>query len=155
MTEILIRPAVAKDAKALGALGRATFIDTFVTGFRIPYPKADLEGFLNASFDLEPIRKKLAEAQGAWWVAERDGQLAGFANAGPNGLPHEDAQPGDMELRRLYIARDAQGLGLGTRLLTQALDWMQARTQDALWIGVWSGNEKAIKLYGAYGFEKA
>ena len=32
---------------------------------------------------------------------------------------------------------------------------MEAHTDGPLWIGVWSGNAKAQKLYGAYGFEKA
>lgn len=155
MTEPVIRPARFDDAAALGALGRQTFIDTFVTGFGIPYPKADLESFLNASFDLAPMQKKLVEPGCAWWVADRDGELLAFANTGPNGLPHPDAQPTHMELRRLYVAKTAQGLGLGTKLLTLALEWMQANTDGPLWIGVWSGNLKAQKLYGAYGFEKA
>jgi len=155
MTELEIRPARPEDAPALGALGRQTFIDTFVTGFGIPYPEDDLKAFLDASFDPEPTLKKLAEPGCAWWVAERDGELLAFANAGPNGLPHPDARPSHMELRRLYVARAAQGLGLGTRLLTLSLEWMQAHTNGPLWIGVWSGNEKAQRLYAAHGFEKA
>ena len=42
MTDTVIRPAVEADAEALGALGRQTFIDTFVDGFAIPYPADDL-----------------------------------------------------------------------------------------------------------------
>ena len=155
MTEIVIRPARLDDAAALGALGRQTFVDTFVEGFGIPYPEADLKAFLDASFDPEPTRKKLAEPCCAWWVAERNGELLAFANAGPNGLPHPEARPEHMELRRLYVSKAAQGLGLGTKLLTLSLDWMKAHTQGSLWIGVWSGNEKAQRLYAAYGFEKA
>ncbi|MFN7130100.1 MAG: GNAT family N-acetyltransferase [Brevundimonas sp.] len=155
MTETLIRPARLEDAEPLGALGRQTFIDTFVTGFGIPYPEDDLNAFLDASFDPEPTLKKLAEPGCAWWVAERDGDLLAFANAGPNGLPHPEARPDHMELRRLYVSKAAQGLGLGTKLLTLSLDWMEAHTQGPLWIGVWSGNEKAQRLYAAYGFEKA
>jgi ribosomal protein S18 acetylase RimI-like enzyme len=155
MTDAVIRPARPDDAEALGALGRQTFIDTFVTGFGIPYPQADLDAFLNASFELEPTRRKLAELGAAWWVAARGDELLAFANAGPNTLPHPDARPEHMELRRLYVSKAAQGLGLGTKLLTLSLDWMEAHTQGPLWIGVWSGNDKAQRLYAAYGFEKA
>ncbi len=154
MTAPVIRPARPEDAAALGALGRQTFVDTFVAGFGIPYPPADLNAFLDASFDLEPTLKKLAEPGCAWWVAQRDGELLAFANAGPNGLPHAEARSDDLELRRLYVAKSAQGLGLGTALLTLALDWMQTNTAGPLWIGVWSGNTKAQRLYAAHGFEK-
>ena len=155
MTEPVIRPAVDADAAALGALGRETFIDTFVAGFGIPYPADDLAAFLDASFNGEAIRTKLNEPGAAWWVAERDGELLAFANTGPNTLPHPDARPSHAELRRLYVAKRAQGLGLGTKLLAVALEWMETHTDGPLGIGVWSGNLKAQKLYAAWGFEKA
>lgn len=155
MTESIIRPARNEDAQALADLGRETFIDTFVTGFRIPYPEADLTAFLDASFNAETIRTKLAEPGAAWWVAEREGELLAFANTGPNTLPHPDGEAGHAELRRLYVSKAAQGLGLGTKLLALSLEWMEANTTGPLWIGVWSGNLKAQKLYAAYGFEKA
>lgn len=153
--DVVIRTARAEDAPALGALGRRTFLDTFVEGFGIPYPPEDLIPFLDASFDAAAIAAKLTEPGAAWWVAERDGTLLAFANAGPNTLPHADARPSHMELRRLYVSKAAQGLGLGTGLLAETLDWMEARTDGPLWIGVWSGNLKAQKLYAAHGFEKA
>ena len=155
MTDAVIRPARSQDAETLGRLGRQTFIDTFVTGFGIPYPQADLDAFLAASFDVAPMLRKLDEPGAAWWVAERDGKLLAFANAGPNTLPHVDARPSHMELRRLYVSKAAQGLGLGTRLLTLSLEWMETHTDGPLWIGVWSGNLKAQKLYAAHGFRKA
>ena len=155
MTDAVIRPARPEDAEPLARLGRQTFIDTFVTGFGIPYPEDDLAAFLDSSFSTAATETKLAEPGAAWWVAERDGDLLAFANAGPNGLPHPDARPSHMELRRLYVSKAAQGLGLGTKLLTLSLDWMEAHTDGPLWIGVWSGNLKAQKLYAAHGFEKA
>ena len=155
MTAALIRPAVDADAAALGVLGRQTFLDTFVEGFGIPYPPEDLARFLNASFSPDAIRAKLQEPGAAWWVAERDEDLLAFANTGPNTLPHPEGRPSHAELRRLYVSKAAQGLGLGTRLLTVALEWMEANTDGPLWIGVWSGNAKAQKLYAAYGFAVA
>ncbi len=151
----LIRPGRPDDAPALAVLGRRTFLDTFVEGFGIPYPPADLAAFLDESFDCETLARRLSGPAEAWWVAERDGELLAFANAGPNTLPHPQAQPTHAELRRLYVAEEAQGLGLGTALLGTALAWMEAHTDGPLWIGVWSGNSKAQKLYAAHGFTKA
>ena len=158
MTDAVIRPARPEDAQPLGVLGHQTFLDTFVAtdGFAIPYPADDLAAFLDASFSTVATATKLAEPGAAWWVAQAaDGTLLAFANAGPNTLPHPQARSSHAELRRLYVARGAQGLGLGTRLLTLALDWMALNTDGPLWIGVWSGNLKAQKLYAAHGFEKA
>jgi ribosomal protein S18 acetylase RimI-like enzyme len=157
MTDVVIRPATLADADALAALGRRTFLDTFVAedGFAIPYPDADLWPYVEQSFGPDAVRRKLTETRGGYWLAERDGDLVAYANAGPNTLTHPDGRPSHMELRRLYVAREAQGLGLGTKLLLLALDWMEANTDGPLWIGVWSGNLKAQRLYAAHGFEKA
>lgn len=155
MTEVLIRPARPDDAAALAVLGRRTFIDTFVDGFGIPYPPADLHAYLDHAFGPGAMATRLQEPGAAWWVAERGGDLLAFANVGPNTLPHPEARTSHMELRRLYVAKEAQGLGLGTKLLGLSLDWMEANTDGPLWIGVWSGNAKAVKLYVAHGFEKA
>lgn len=152
---VLIRSARPHDAEAIAALGRSTFIETFIDGFGIPYPPADLERYLDASFAVATTRERLLDTAEAWWIAERDGEVLGFANAGPNTLPHPEGRPTHAELRRLYITKRAQGTGLGRRLLETALAWMSAHTDGPLWIGVWSGNLKAQKLYAAYGFEKA
>ncbi|WP_303718854.1 hypothetical protein [Brevundimonas naejangsanensis] len=61
MSDPVIRPARPDDAAALAVLGRQTFIDTFVTGFGIPYPVADLTAFLDASFNAKATAAKLAE----------------------------------------------------------------------------------------------
>ena len=146
MNDVVIRTPTAADAATLGVVGRQTFIDTFVDGFGIPYPADDLAAFLDASFSPEGTAAKLAEPGAAWWVAERNGELLAFANAGPNTLPHPDARPSHAELRRLYVSKGAQGLGLGTQLLALSLDWMQAHSDGPIWIGVWSGKLKDKKL---------
>ena len=155
MSDLVIRPGRVDDADALAAVGRTTFVETFIDGFGIPYPAEDLESYLDESFSAATTRDRLLDGAQAWWVGERKGELVGFANAGPNTLPHPEGRPSHAELRRLYVAKHAQGIGLGRRLLEIALDWMSAHTDGPLWIGVWSGNLRAQKLYAAYGFEKA
>jgi ribosomal protein S18 acetylase RimI-like enzyme len=150
----VIRSARVEDAEALAELGRQTYIETFAEGFGIPYPADDLKNYLDASWDLGRQRERLLDPTQTWWVAEQDGSIVGYATAGSTTLPHPEARPTHAELRHLYIARRAQGLGIGTRLLEIALEWMEAHTDGPLWIGVWSGNLKAQKLYAAYGFHK-
>jgi GNAT superfamily N-acetyltransferase len=151
---LTIRPARREDTAALSTLSRQTFYETFVDGFGIPYPPADLEAYFVDSFNPSALITRIEDEACLFLVAERDGELLALCHAGPNGLPHAEARDGEMELRRLYVLKSAQGLGLGSQLMQRALDWMQARTSGALWIGVWSGNEKAQRLYLAHGFEK-
>ena len=152
-----IRIAALDDAPALAALAEATFIETFgANGFAIPYPADDLAVFLHASYAPASVAAWIADPNETVWVAEDEaGALIAYAQAGRNTLPHPDAAPTHGELKRIYVARAAQGSGLGRALLKLALNRLDPDGAATVWIGVWSGNLKAQRLYSRYGFAKA
>jgi diamine N-acetyltransferase len=154
MDEIAIRRAVAADAAALAAVSTATFLDTFVDGFGIAYPAADLETFIAEKHSQAAYAKWLADDEIGVWVAEdAAGTLLGYAVAGSTELPIPEADPSEGELHRLYVVPAAKGAGLAGRLLTEVLTWLQA-DQRPVWLGVWSENLRAQRFYARHGFEK-
>ena len=76
-------------------------------------------------------------ARGWVTVAERDGQIVGFA-----------ATEGS-DLDALYVARDAQGSGVGRALLK----YLQAE-HEALNLWTFQANTKAQDFYRAHGFSE-
>lgn len=155
MVQTVIRLATPQDAAPLSKLSHQTFEETFLEGFAIPYPPQDMAEFVERSYSLDATSRRLADPAQATWIAEVDGRALAYANAGPCHLPHPDARDSHGELYRIYVAREAQGLGLGTKLFDTALEWLEREFPGPLWLGVWSGNVKAQKLYTAYGFAKA
>lgn len=151
----LIRRAVPEDAPALADLGRETFIETFIEGFAIPYPAEDLAAYIARVYAPGAYAARIADpAQAVWLAGPAECPLA-YAVAGPCGLPHSEAHPSDGELKLLYVRREAQGAGFGPVLLEAALTWLEREGPRPLWIGVWSGNTRAQKLYARRGFAKA
>ncbi|MDH4023178.1 MAG: GNAT family N-acetyltransferase, partial [Gammaproteobacteria bacterium] len=69
-------------------------------------------------------------------------------------LPVPDLENNAGEIRHLYLRATVQRGGLGTRLLVTMLDWLAAQGYSPLYVGVWSGNLGAQRLYGRFGFEK-
>ena len=145
-----IRRATIDDADTVSSLGARTFSDTFAH----LYPSEDLETFLAYAYGLESTRRDLADPDMATWLLELDDEAIGYATAGPAGLPHPDVQPGDGELNRIYVLKAFQGGGRGSALLKTVLDWLERDGPRPLWIGVWSQNLGAQKLYESKGFEK-
>lgn len=147
-----IRRAVPADAAVLAALGACTFVESF--GHL--YSPADLQAFLEQSHSPQVYAALLANPDYALWLAhDAAGQPVGYALAGPGSLPHADVQPGDGELKRLYLLGSAQGTGTGARMFEQALAWLERDGPRRLWISVWSENDGAQRFYARYGFEKA
>lgn len=149
MSNVALRWARADDAERLSALGRATFTETF--GHR--YEPRDLEAFLTSEHT--PAKYAAWAEDDAWglWVAEREDKVLGYALAGPCGLPHADVTPECGELKRIYVVGEAQGAGAGSLLLHTSLGWLE-RPGRKLWIGVWSENYAAQRLYARHGFEQ-
>jgi GNAT superfamily N-acetyltransferase len=144
-----IRRAGLGDAAALAEVGRDTFVQTFAH----LYPPEDLEAFLAEAYAPEAFARYLPVAGHGLWIAEQDGRPIGYVQAGPCTLPHPEVTPACGEIKRLYVRQETQGSGLGSRLLTLALDWLAAPGRR-LWIGVWSQNHGAQRLYARHGFRR-
>ena len=146
--ETSIRRATVEDAAVLAELGTATFVETF--GHL--YSPADLQAFLDESHTPAAYAKVLANPDYALWIAERDGQAIGYAQAGPCGLPHAEVQPGDGELKRLYVRAGIQGGGTGRALMDAAMAWLLRDGPRPLWLSVWSENLGAQCFFVFFGF---
>ncbi|MEQ1802528.1 MAG: GNAT family N-acetyltransferase [Gammaproteobacteria bacterium] len=146
-----VRRAGPGDVVALASLAR----DTFVATFGHLYTPEDRTAFLEKSQTVAAYTPLLADPRIGVWVAEdSQGALVGFLTAGPCKLPVPALEPGAGEIRQLYLRSTAQGGGLGTRMLVTGLEWLAAQGHAPLYVGVWSGNFGAQRLYGRFGFEK-
>ena len=144
-----IRRAGPEDASALAEVGRDTFVETFAH----LYPPQDLAAFLAQAYAPDAFAGCLDDPEHGLWIAEQDGRAIGYVQAGSCTLPHPEVTAGCGEVKRLYVRQETQGSGLGTRLLTVALGWLSAPGRR-LWIGVWSQNFGAQRLYARHGFER-
>jgi ribosomal protein S18 acetylase RimI-like enzyme len=150
MSDPVIRRATPDDAKALAAIGAATFSETF--GHL--YPPEDLAAFLAEAYDLAATRKNLADPSKAAWLVEAEGEVIGYAEVGPCGLPHPEVTAACGELKRFYFLKAWQNRGLGRGLFDLAMAWLAREGPRDIWIGVWSENFGAQRFYARQGFEK-
>lgn len=79
------------------------------------------------------------------YVAKVDGKVVGYTD------PHIDER-GHRRIGAMYVAPEAQGMGIGGKLMRQALDVL-GRDED-IYLEVVSYNDKAIGFYEHYGFKK-
>lgn len=145
------RRATPDDAAAYGKISAATFIETF--GHL--YPPEDLQEFLTRTCTPEACRKVLEDPNiGAWFASLSGGEPAGFVCVGACKLPVQDLEPTAGEVRQLYVLKKHHNLRLGSQLLNTALDWLISVGRRPLYVGVWSENHGAQRLYERHGFRK-
>lgn len=151
MTQLTLRPATPADVPALSALA----IESFVAKFGPLYSAADLASFLEESLAEGPVAAELAKSDRIYRLAEAEGRLVGYCKIGLTcGFPDYARGSKVMELKQLYTASDATGMGIGGQLMTWAMDQFAARGADEVQISVYAGNHDGHRFYRRYGFEK-
>ena len=147
---IIYRAPRADEAVALGALGYATFLETF--GHL--YSAENLALFQRSSYAPEVIASEIANPKRRYRVAEDDGKLIGYCKIGfEQTLDYEAGALKIAELKQIYIFASHQGCGVA-QVLT---DWAVAETRaagfDALLLSVYNDNPRGQAFYRKNGFE--
>ena len=143
-----IRPAVAADASALAELQEATFRATF--GASNSTENMDLHCRLSYGEHIQ--REELEDPALHILVAEHEGRLAAFAQLRMGHAPGCIAAARPGEIQRLYVAGDWHGKGLAQALMDACTETLQSQDADAVWLGVWEHNPRAIAFYRKCGF---
>lgn len=148
MSEIAYRDAGASDAAALADFARSSWLATFG---HLPYPSADLAGYLAKNYGADIQRSEIADPEVRYRLALRDGEIVGYCMMGPLAMPVEDIW--GLELHRLYVDESVKGAGVAAALMDDCIAWARARAGSALYLSVWENNERAQRFYRRFGFE--
>jgi diamine N-acetyltransferase len=147
--DITYRDASVSDARELADLARVTFTQTFGPN----YSPADLERFFELNFTEALIRSELESPGVEVRVALAGRRMMAYCKLCPVRLPVEAGPEPALELHRIYVSQERQGIGVGRILLTWAIDRARQRGAKNLFLGVWTANARAIALYESRGFE--
>ncbi len=144
---MIVRPATAADLPAIDRVFRTSFCDTFAH----LYDPADLQAFLDG-FTPDAWAAEFGDPAYAFEVGEADGEVVGYAKIGPNKLPH--VAPGAViELKQLYLLKQAHGTGVARALMDWAIAEARRRGAERMALSVWSENMRAQAFYRRHGFE--
>lgn len=134
---VTIRALRRADCAAMSAVVLSTLTEFRVIG----RPNAVYDA------DLEDLTEFYRPPQGAYFVAKENGAVLG--GAGIAALPWV---PGACELRKMYLKREARGLGLGRLLLDRCLGAAVAVGYRTCYLNTLSRMSEAIRLYESAGF---
>jgi ribosomal protein S18 acetylase RimI-like enzyme len=149
--EVLVpttRIAHIDDAKALSEMAEATFRATFGAMNTAEH----MELHCRSSYGEQIQSAEIADPGMVTLVSEDEGRLIGYAQLrwgkAPDCVPAKS--PG--EIQRLYVVEDWHGKGIAQKLMKACMDEIERQGSDALWLGVWERNPRAISFYKKLGF---
>ena len=125
-----------------------TFSETFA---HMNTPE-NMELYLSQAFAREQILKELENQDSAFYLLYRNGSPAGCLKVNEAAAQTETGDPHSLEVERIYVAKEFQGTGFGSRLMDEAARLAAERKKEYIWLGVWEKNERAIRFYEGKGF---
>ena len=150
----VLAPATPADAADLAAFAAEQYVETFVRGFAIPYPPADLRRFLHETCGAGAFARMIGDPATSVRLRRDAGGIAAYAVSGVAGLPHPDVRAGDGEIKRFYVRPNHKGSGLAREALDELLADLDPHRRRTLWLSVWEDNVRAQRFYARYGFEE-
>lgn len=148
MDDIFLKKCTEADADEVRTLLAKTFSETFA---HMNTPE-NMELYLNQAFDRERILEELRNQDSAFYLLYQDGRPAGCLKLNEAAAQTETGDLHSLEVERIYVAKEFQGTGLGSRLMDEAVKLAKERKKEYLWLGVWEKNERALRFYEGKGF---
>ena len=143
-----LRTARPGDAKALAELAEATFR----AAFGATNAREHMDLHCRDRFGESIQAAEIADPGLVTLLAEHEGHLVGYAQLRWDPAPHCVAGMRPGEIQRIYVVGQWHGRGVAQALISACVEEMERRGSDAVWLGVWEHNPKAIAFYRKQGF---
>ena len=148
--ELSIRLATEDDAVLIADISHQTFYETFIANNR----PEDMEKFLQQQFTRGKLILEVSAKENVFALAYRGTEVAGYVKLRDSRIPLDLGTSRGLEIARLYAMTSMIGTGVGKKLMEFSLNYARSIHKEAVWLGVWEKNQRAIDFYTRWGFEK-
>ena len=100
----------------------------------------------------ELLRAQLADADMAFFVSERTGELVGFCAVRIDRAPPILVEVERAQITDLFVVESLRRQGLARALVAAALDWVRARRVERVEVRVASGNDEGQAFWRSLDF---
>ena len=143
-----IRRARIDDARALSEIAEKTFRDTFGDANTLE----DMALHCAASYSEKIQANEILDQAMLTLLSENQGGIVGFSQLRWGDTPDCVSARIPCEIQRLYVSANWHGKGVAHELMRTAIAAAVERQSDAIWLGVWERNRRAIAFYRKFDF---
>ncbi len=138
MSEIFIRTILPADNPAV-----ANIIRTSLAEFGVNKP-----GTVYFDESTDHLYELFQKKGSIYYIAEKSNELIGGAGIYPSDGLHEDV----CELVKMYLKKEARGLGLGKELINKCIDFAMSSGYKKIYLETFPELAQAVNVYKKFGF---
>lgn len=150
MQHISVNKANPEHASLIADLSRQTFYETFAKD----NTKENMDLFMNQTFTKDALMKEVGMDGNIFFLAYEGETPVGYVRIREGNNPPELGEKKAIEVARIYAVQSSIGKGVGSVLMQKCIDIAIELNKEIIWLGVWEKNQRAIRFYQKWGFEK-
>ncbi len=139
------------NAAIVATIGKKSFRNAFENLFA---SKEELTEYLEFTYDPVKLARSIRKENNIYLLAFLEGKPVGFAKLKKHSLNDLITSPVQMELQKIYVLTEFQGMGVGAALMNTVNDIAREEAPDSIWLDSYISNERAIHFYENHGFKK-
>ncbi len=144
------RKCTIEDLSRLVQISKTTFIEAFEKDNR----PDDFKAYIDFAFSQNKLADELGNPHTSFYFTYLNDEVVGYFKLNTDKAQSDLKQNDSIELERIYVDKDFQGMGIGKRVLEKVKSLASKTMKTFLWLGVWERNIKAIAFYEKHGFKK-
>ena len=148
MITIQIKKVSISNIDDLQKISRDTFYETFVTSTS----EENMQHYLENNFSKEQLSKEVEHSHSEFYFALLENEVIGYLKINFSEAQTELNDNSALEVERVYVRNNYHGKGVGQQLLDYAIQLAKQKNMQAVWLGVWENNQRAINFYKKNGF---
>lgn len=148
LEKLEIQKASISNIDELQKISRDTFYETFVTSTS----EENIRLYLENNFSKEQLTKELEHNHSEFYFALIENNVVGYLKINYSAAQTELNDDNALEVERVYVRNNYHGKGVGQQLLDYAIQLAKQKNMQAVWLGVWENNQRAINFYKKNGF---
>lgn len=151
MNKVKVIDCNFSDLDELQSLSLSTFSETY----RHLNDPIQFDLYLQKAFSKEQLSTELKNTDSFFYFIQIDSKNVGYLKLNIGKAQSESREDHYLEIERIYLQQEYQGLGFGVKLLHKALEIAKMKSKATIWLGVWEKNPDAIKFYEKMGYRKS
>ncbi len=148
MDPIAIKKATIEDLETLQLISEKTFTETFAA---VNTPE-NLANYIEQSFNSEQLSMEINNQNSQFFLAFSASEPVGYLKINFGDAQTETVTKNAIEIHRIYVLQAFHGKKVGQLFLDQVIAVAQQMAVDAIWLGVWEENHRALQFYTKNGF---
>jgi ribosomal protein S18 acetylase RimI-like enzyme len=128
--------------------------ETYYQAFKVFNTRENMDDYVMKAFSKEQLLAEMIDQQASFYFGIYQNQRVGYLKLNEYDTVSEGHQGPSIEVQRLYVQSDVQNLGMGHFLMEEAIKIARDKGFTFMWLGVWEHNEKALRFYEKFNFER-